>query len=154
MLTAAPLTRGQARGAPGPGGAGLEQGVGRLNEEGSDSDFPDTRETSRRRGGNTVNQKLAAEEAAVADLREDVVPSSEVIAKRLKDFIANRGQGLRNMYGETGDESKRRLGVAIESGEEMTRKLITEMGCTGEVAKDLVVLTLYDVAILIGTFWW
>jgi len=53
------------------------------------------------------------------------------------------------MYGETGDEPKRRLRVATESGEEMARKLITEKGCGREVAKPLTVLTLYDVAILI-----
>ena len=76
------------------------------------------------------------------------------VGERLKEFIRDRGEGLRNMYGETGDESKRRLRVAIKSGEEMARKLVTEMGCTGEVAKDLAVLTLYDLAILIGAFWW
>jgi len=75
------------------------------------------------------------------------------VGERLKEFIRGRGEGLRNMYGETGDEPKRRLRVAIKSGEEMARKLVTEMGCTGEVAKDLAVLTLYDLAILIGALW-
>ncbi|PUU80831.1 hypothetical protein B9Z19DRAFT_1106808 [Tuber borchii] len=53
------------------------------------------------------------------------------------------------MYGETEDELNKNLEAPIKRGEEMARKLITEMGCSREVAKDLAVLTLYDVAILI-----
>ena len=80
------------------------------------------------------------------------VPSSREIGERLKDFIGSRGEGLKDMYGETREEQNRRLKGPIKMGEEMAIKLITEMGCTGEVAKDLTVLTLYDVAILVGTF--
>ena len=80
------------------------------------------------------------------------IPSGKEIGDRLGAFIES--QGLKDMYGEAGDERNRRLKGPIKVGEEMARKLITEMGCTGEVAKDLTVLTLYDVAILIGRFWW
>ena len=82
------------------------------------------------------------------------VPSGEEIGEKLKDFIGRRGQGLRNMYGQPGGEQNGKLEGPIRKGEEMAKILIREMGCTGEVAKDLTVLTLYDVAILIGTFWW
>ena len=81
-----------------------------------------------------------------------LVPSSEKIGKRLKDLIMNDRQGLRKMYGETEDELNRNLEAPIQRGEEMARKLITEMGCIPEIAKDLTVLTLYNVAILIGMF--
>ena len=80
------------------------------------------------------------------------VPREKEIGDRLEDFIESRG--LKDMYGEAGDERNRRLKGPIKMGEKMAQKLIMEMGCTGEVAEDLTVLTLYDVAILIGTFWW
>jgi len=81
------------------------------------------------------------------------VPSGEEIGERLKDLIMNCRKGLKNMYGETEEELGKYLGAPIQRGEEMARKLITEMRCGREVAKDLTVLTLYDVAILIGMFW-
>jgi len=67
--------------------------------------------------------------------------------------ITNRQRGLGKLYGETEAELDRRLEAPIKKGEEMARKLITETGCPLEIAKDLTVLTLYDVAILIGIFW-
>ena len=81
------------------------------------------------------------------------IPSGEEIRERLKDLITNRRKGLENMYGETEDDLNKNLEAPIKRGEEMVRKLITEMECRREVAKDLTVLTLYDVAILIGMFW-
>ena len=80
------------------------------------------------------------------------VPSAEEIGERLKDLITNRRKGLRNMYGGTEEELNKDLEAPIKRGEEMARKLIAEMGCGREVAKDLTVLTLYNVAILIGMF--
>ncbi|PUU80852.1 hypothetical protein B9Z19DRAFT_1106818 [Tuber borchii] len=53
------------------------------------------------------------------------------------------------MYGGTGAELDKSLKVPIKRGEGMARKLVADMGCPLEVAKDLTVLTLYDVAILI-----
>jgi len=81
------------------------------------------------------------------------VPSRREIGERLKDFIGSRGEGLRDMYGQPGDEQNSRLEGPIIRGENMARALVREMGCISEVAKDLAVLTLYDVAILIGMFW-
>jgi len=78
------------------------------------------------------------------------VPSSREIGDRLQDFIRNGGEGLRNMYDNAGDGPNRGLKMAIRTGEVMATRLITEMECTPGVAKDLSVLTLYDVAILIG----
>ncbi|PUU80835.1 hypothetical protein B9Z19DRAFT_1020740 [Tuber borchii] len=52
------------------------------------------------------------------------------------------------MYGETELELDQSLKVPIKRGEEMARRLIT-MGCNTEDAKNLTLLTLYDVAILI-----
>ena len=81
-------------------------------------------------------------------------PSGKEVGKRLSDFIERGGDGLKNMYFEAGGKPNGWLKQGIKCGEGMAKKLITEMGCTGEVAKDLTVLTLYDVAILIGAFWW
>lgn len=83
---------------------------------------------------------------------EKRVPSREEIGERLKDFIKSCSEGLKDMYGQTEDEQNRRLEGPIIRGEEMARVLVREMGCISEVAKDLAVLTLYDVAILIGMF--
>ena len=73
------------------------------------------------------------------------------IGEKFKDLIMNRRKGLKNMYGRTEDELNTSLEALIRRGEVMEKNLI-EMGCTGEIAKELTVLTLYDVAILIGTF--
>jgi len=56
---------------------------------------------------------------------------------------------LQNMYGKIEAELNKSLAVAIKRGEIMARRLILEMGCGYEVAKELTVLTLYDMAILI-----
>ena len=56
------------------------------------------------------------------------------------------------MYGGTEAELDKSLKVPIKRGEDMAGKLVTEMGCPPEIAKDLTILTLYDVAILIGKF--
>ena len=59
---------------------------------------------------------------------------------------------LKNMYGRTEEELNEILEGPINRGEEMARNLVLEMGCPCLIAKDLTVLTLYDVAILIGMF--
>jgi len=81
---------------------------------------------------------------------EKLIPSGEEIGKRLRDVIMKERKGLRKMYGETQDELSKSLEVPIKMGEEMAGKLVEEMGCGPQVAKDLTVLTLYDVTILIG----
>ena len=53
------------------------------------------------------------------------------------------------MYGETEADLDKILKVLITRGEEMARKLVI-MGCNSEDAKNLTLLTLYDVATLIG----
>ena len=78
------------------------------------------------------------------------VPSSIEIGDRLLDFISHGGEGLINRYSKAGDGPNRGLKMATRTGEVMVTRLITEMGCTPGVAKDLSVLTLYDMAILIG----
>jgi len=153
MSTTAPLDRGPTKRVPGVGGAGQGSRAGPREEEGSDSDFGDGGDRPPRGGGDVGNRKPAVGRPAAAPSRKSAVPSVEDIGEKLKDFIAHRGQGLRYMYGEAGDEQNRRLEGPTKMGGEMARKLITEMRCTGEVAKELTVLTLYDVAILIGTFW-
>ena len=84
---------------------------------------------------------------------ENSIPNSQKIGRRLKDLISNHQRGLGKIYGETDAELDQRLETPIKKGEEMARKLITEMGCPLEIAKDLTVLALYDVAILIGMLW-
>ncbi|PUU80827.1 hypothetical protein B9Z19DRAFT_1063118 [Tuber borchii] len=81
---------------------------------------------------------------------EGEVPCGKEIGERLKDLVINRRNGLKNMYGETEEELNKSLEAPIKRGEEMARKLSTEMGCSREVATDLAVLTLYYVAILIS----
>ena len=80
------------------------------------------------------------------------IPNDQQIGERLKDVIMNRRRGLKKMYGETEAELNTSLERPVNRGEEMVRKLVTEMGCPCLIAKDLTVLTLYDLAILIGTF--
>ena len=89
---------------------------------------------------------------AASELGENLVPGSRRIGRRLKDVITNSQGDLRKMYGEVEDELNKSLEAPIKKGEEMARKLITEMGCPPEIAKDLTVLTLYDVAVLISMF--
>ena len=126
-------------------------GLGRdLGEESSGSDFSEE-------GANTDDRKSAVQKqpaarSGVAESQRRAIPRGENIGERLKDLIMNHRRGLKNMYGETEDELNKNLEAPIKRGEEMARKLITEMGCSWEVATDLVVLTLYDVAILICMF--
>jgi len=130
-------------------------------QENSDEDFSDEEDRPTRKGGNEDDQKAAekvaaekpAAEKSVADEpRENPIPNGEQIGEWLKDVITNHRKGLRKMYGETEEELDKCLKALIEQGEEMARKLIDYMKCTPAVAKDLTVLTLYDVAILIGMF--
>ena len=96
-------------------------------------------------------ERLATEKLE-AERREAEVSSLQ-IGERLKDLIMDRRKGLQRMYGGTEAELDKSLRAPIEKGVEMARKLVSEMGCNVEIAKDLTVLTLYDVAILIGMFW-
>ena len=73
-------------------------------------------------------------------------------AEKLKDAIINHRKGLQKMYEGTEAELDKNLKMPIKMGGEMVGNLI-EMGCDGTVAGDLSVLTLYDVAILIGMSW-
>ena len=84
--------------------------------------------------------------------KEGQIPDGKNIGKKLMDVISNHQKDLRKIYGETELELDKSLKAPIEKGEEMARKLITEVGCPPEIAQDLTVLTLYDVAILIGMF--
>jgi len=74
------------------------------------------------------------------------------IGSMLKDLILRHRRGLQKMYGWTAAELDKGLKVPIKRGEEMARKLVTEMGCGRYIAGDLTMLTLYDMAILIGRF--
>jgi len=101
-------------------------------------------------------EKQAVEESVAKDLGEYyfyLIPKGQEIGGGLKDMIINGRKGLQKMYGRTKEELDRSLKVPIKRGEEMARKLVTEMGCWPEIARDLTVLTLYDVAILIGKLW-
>ena len=135
------LVWGQARAGPEPSGAGPEPSSARPRPSGARRRFTTVCMT---RPGPSITW------AGRRDARlEGQVPRGEAISERFKDLIMNRREGLKNMYGETEDELDKSLEMPIERGEEMARKLITEMGCSREVAIDLTVLTLYDVAILI-----
>ncbi|PUU80836.1 hypothetical protein B9Z19DRAFT_973456 [Tuber borchii] len=80
---------------------------------------------------------------------EVAIPNGQQqISKWLKDVIINHRKGLQEMYGETEVELDKSLKVPITKGVEMARKLVG-MGCNIEVAKNLTLLTLYDVAVLI-----
>ena len=100
-------------------------------------------------GGNTDDQKSMAEQAA-AEARGKAVLRREMISKGLKDLVREHRKGLGNMYGTTEDQLNKSLEEPIKRAEQMARRLIEEMGCGAMVANDLTVLTLYDVAILIG----
>lgn len=100
-------------------------------------------------GGNTDDRKSMAEQAA-AEAREKAVLRREMISKGLKDLVREHRKGLENMYGTTEDQLNKSLEEPIKRAEQMAGRLIEEMGCSAMVANDLTVLTLYDVAILIG----
>ena len=97
-------------------------------------------------------EKRAGEKSVAGEPRENPIPNGEQIGEWLRDIITNHRKGLRKMYGETEEELGKCLKALIEQGEEMARRLIDNMGCAAAVAKELTVLTLYDVAILIGMF--
>ena len=96
--------------------------------------------------------KPTVEKSVVEKPRKISIHNCKHISKTLENMIMNQRKGLRNMYGETGAELDKSLKVPIKRGEEMVRKLVEDMGCPLEIAKDLTVLTLYDMAILIGMF--
>ena len=96
-------------------------------------------------------EKQAAERSVPGEPKKNSILKGEQVGERLKDLIINHRKGLQNMYGETEAELDKCLEVPTKRGEEMARKLIA-MGCDIEVAKNLTLLTLYDVAILIGMF--
>ncbi|KAG0128933.1 hypothetical protein HOY82DRAFT_611482 [Tuber indicum] len=125
-----PVTRDNATVGLGRGGGGRGQRVGAGGEERGGLDSTDG--VGRPRGRDWVS-----------------VPGRDEIYAKLKDVITEVRPGLQNMYGKTEEELNNSLEVPINRGEEMARRLIREMGCTREVAKELTVLTLYDVAILI-----
>jgi len=150
MSTAAPLTRSRKR--PAPGGWDFGQTVSPWDQASSDSGYPGAEGGPSGKGGNRDDQNTAVGNYAATKPERNPVPSREKIGERLKDVIISGRKGLKNMYGETEDELNKSLEGPIQRGEEMARKLITEMGCSREIATDLTVLTLYDVAILICMF--
>ena len=97
-------------------------------------------------------KEQAVERSVTGEPKEYSILKGEQVGEKLKDVIINHRKGLQKMYGKTEAELDKCLKAAIERGEEMVRRLIM-MGCNIEVAKDLTLLTLYDVAILIGMLW-
>jgi len=98
-------------------------------------------------------EKPAVERSVAQEPKKISVPTGEQVSERLKDIIINHRKGLQKMYGETELELDKNLKAQIKKGEEMARNLI-KMGRNNEVTKNLTLLTLYDVAILIGMLLW
>ena len=126
-----------------------------LVESGPRDDGPNTEVANL--SSQAVAEKLAAEKQAVERLVvigpvTILTPNGQSIGERLKYVITNHRKDLRKMYGETEAELDKSLEAPTKRGEEMAGKLIT-MGCNIEVAKNLTLLTLYDVIMLIGMFW-
>ena len=142
MSTTPPVTRQRAKELE----VEPNQKVSSGDQSGTDSDFS--------KDGENTDDRESPEEAeqATEEPKEKAVISGQRIGERLKDLIMNRRKGLKNMYGRTEDELDTSLEEPIRRGEEMARKLIREMGCSREIAIDLTVLALYDVAILIRMF--
>ena len=120
-------------------------------------DYPGAEDRWPGKGGNIGEQKVAAGKYAVTksvtEMPEDTaIPNGEEIRRRLKDLIMKERKGLQKMFGDTEAELDEGLTAPIKRGEEMARKLVNKMGCNRMIAKELTVLTLYDVAILIGMF--
>ena len=109
-------------------------------------------ETGRPGAGGLEAGRVEAERLETERLEVDGLTPLLQINAKLRDLIGDQRKGLQKLYGETEAELDKSLWAPSKRGEEMARKLINEMGCAAEVAKDLTVLTLYDVAILIGTF--
>jgi len=121
-----------------------------LPGEGRNTDIQDAE------GGAGAAEPAAENLAAEKPVEEPgikLIPDCEEIGKRLKDLINKDRKGLRKMYGGGEGELDEILKDPMKDGAEMARELICDMGCTRAIAKDLAVLTLYDVAILIGMFW-
>ncbi|PUU79847.1 hypothetical protein B9Z19DRAFT_1022673 [Tuber borchii] len=138
MSTTPPVTRQQAKEL----GVEPKQKVDSGDQSSTDSDYS-------KHGENTDDRESQEEQQATAEPKEKAVPSSEMISQGLKDLVREHRKGLENMYGTTEEELNKSLEEPIKRGEEMVRRLISDMECTFEVAKDLTALTLYDLAILI-----
>ncbi|CAZ79525.1 unnamed protein product [Tuber melanosporum] len=148
-----PFRRGNAKVVSEHGSAEVGQ-VSSSGDEESYSAMPGGRRGSRGKGEVTEGQKPAVEKNPVANSAAECpegysIPDYQEIYAKLKDVIVEVRPSLQNMYGKTEMELNERLEVPIKRGEEMARKLIKDMGCSREVAKELTVITLYDVAILI-----
>ena len=159
MSSTPSFTRLQSKGMLEHSSAEYGKEVGsRDPESGPDSDFDDPLPREGVNTGNQKSEKPAAEKPAAGKLvvieepEGNLIPDYQEIGERLKDVIRKHRKGLRKMYGETEDELDKNLKSPIKRGEEMAKRLITQMGCPRAIAKDLAVLTLYDVAILICMF--
>ena len=148
LVMTAPQTRARSKVGPETGGSEPARPSPGCPENG-DSDFSIAENRPLGKGGNISEQKVEVGGYAV---RKADIPNGERISRRLKDVIMKERKGLQKMYGKTEAELDESLRAPIKRGEEMARKLVNEMGCNSMVAKDLTVLTLYDVAILIGMF--
>ena len=152
MSITAPLTQSRDRPPPVLSNWKFGQTVSPWDQESSDSDYPGAEGGPSGKGGNRDDQNPTVESQAETKPKGNAAPSGKKIGERLKDLIMNQRKGLKNMYGETEEKLNKSLEAPIKRGEEMARKLITEMGCSREIAIDLTVLALYDVAILIRMF--
>lgn len=103
------------------------------------------------KGGSADDPKPAIGKQVTEELGENSALGKE-IGNKLKDVIMNQRKGLQKIYGRTESDLDRTLEAPIKKGVEMVRSLMSEMACDRETAKDLTVLTLYNVAILIGMF--
>lgn len=83
-----------------------------------------------------------------ARLGKKLVYGGESSSKRGTDEITHSRVNLREMYGRTVAER----GESPSVRGQIAERLVEQMGCPGEVARDLATLTLYDVAILISRF--
>ena len=109
---------------------------------------------SKRPTGYRNGQKLGAGKPRADKLgarSKKEVPIREMISEGLKNLVGHR-DFLQNIYGNTEEQMDKSLECSIRKGVEMVKTLV-EMKCSVEVAIELTLLTLYDVAILIGMFW-
>ena len=96
--------------------------------------------------------KLTTKKQEAVEQNERVVGPNQR-EKLIRERISKRLQEvLQNINEKTKGPLYQGLEGSIKKGEKMVSKLV-EMGCCVEVAIDLTVLTLFDVAILIGMFW-
>ena len=101
---------------------------------------------------NLAEEKQGAE-TPLGGQPTNLFPDSEEIGNRLRDLIKKDRKGLQKIYSGEESELEKILKDPIKNGVEMARQLIQEEKCSFEIAKDLTVLTLYDIAILIGMSW-